>query len=183
MYRLNKMEKLIDKYLPEYSFSEYHEVVINCSIAEVYESARNFDLSKSKLIKWLFKIRGLPTKRMHLQDFISDIGFTIIEENVPVENLIGFWVKNKIEPITSPAGFINNTISAKVKAVWNFYLEEIDSNKVKLSTETRVICTTAISRVTFGLYWMVVKPFSGVIRNRMLQIIKQDSETNAENVV
>ncbi len=176
-----KMGKLIDKYLPEYSFCEYHEIVINRSIVEVYETARNFDLSKSNLIKWLFKIRGLPTKRMHLQDFVSDIGFTIIEENVPVENLIGFWARYKIEPITTPDDFINNTISARIKAIWNFYIEELDSNKVRLSTETRVLCITPISKITFELYWMIIKPFSGVIRNKMLQIIKHDSETNTEN--
>ena len=177
---MNK-QKLIDKYLPKYSFSEYHETVINSSIEKVYETARNFDLSKSNLIKWLFKVRGLPTKRMHLQDFISDIGFTNIEENIPTENLIGFWARYKIEPITNSDNFINGTISHRVKVVWNFFLEELDSNQVRLSTETRVLCITPSAKVTFGLYWIIIKPFSGVIRNKMLQIIKQDSETDAEN--
>jgi hypothetical protein len=174
-------QKLIDKYLPRYSFNEYHETVINSSIDKVYKKARDFDLSKSNLIKWLFKIRGLPTKRMHLQDFISDIGFTNIEENIPIENLIGFWARYKIEPITSPDDFINHTTSARVKVVWNFYLEKLNSNQVRLSTETRVLCMTPSAKVTFGLYWMIIKPFSGVIRNRMLQIIKQDLETDSEN--
>ena len=173
-------KKLIDKYLPRYSFKEYHETIINGPIEVVYETARNFDLSKSHLIKWLFKIRGLPTKRMHLQDFISDIGFTIIEENIPVENLIGFWARYKIEPILSPDDFIKNTIPARVKVVWNFYLEELDSNQVRLSTETRVLCITPSAKVFFGLYWMIIKPFSGVIRKKMLRIIKQSSETASE---
>jgi hypothetical protein len=174
-------QKLIDKYMPKYSFNEYHETVINNSIEKVYETARNFDLSKSNLIKWLFKIRGLPTKRMHLQNFISDIGFTNIEENIPAENLIGFWARYKIEPITSYDDFINDTISARVKVVWNFFLEELGSKQIRLSTETRVLCITPSAKVTFGLYWMIIKPFSGVIRNKMLQIIKQDSDTDAEN--
>ncbi len=38
------MKKLIDKYLPRYSFNEYHETVINSSIENVYEKARDFDL-------------------------------------------------------------------------------------------------------------------------------------------
>ena len=173
-------KKLIDKYLPRYSFNEYHETIINGHIEEVYETARNFDLSKSHLIKWLFKIRGLPTKRMHLQDFISDIGFTIIEENIPVENLIGFWARYKIESIPSPDDFIRTTISARVKVVWNFYLEELDSNQVRLSTETRVLCITPSAKITFGIYWMIIKPFSGIIRKKMLRIIKENSETASE---
>jgi len=171
-------KKLIDRYLPEYTFNEYHETFINSSIETVYKTARNFDMSKSSLIKWLFRIRGLPTNRMNLQGFISDIGFTNIEENVPVENLIGFWARYNIAPITSPDDFIENTLPARVKVVWNFYLEELDPNLIKLSTETRVLCMTPFTKVTFGLYWMVIKPFSGVIRQKMLKIIKQDSETH-----
>ena len=172
--------KLIDKYLPEYTFNEYHEIVVNNSIAEVYKAAKNFDLSKSDLIRWLFKIRGLPTKRMNLQDFISDIGFTNIEENIPKENLIGFWARYKIAPITKADDFIKNTHSARLKVVWNFYLEELNSNQTRLSTETRVLCMTQFCKITFSLYWMIIKPFSGATRKKMLQIIKQDSENNTE---
>ncbi len=171
-------KKLIDWYLPEFTFNEYHETLIKGSIDTVYKAARNFDLSKSNLIKWLFKIRGLPTDRMNLQGFISDIGFTTIEENVPVENLIGFWARYKIASITTPEDFINNTLPSRIKVVWNFYLEELNPNLIKLSTETRVLCMTPFTTVTFGLYWMAIKPFSGIIRKKMLQIIKQDSETH-----
>lgn len=69
-----------------------HEIAINSPIGNVYHAAKDFDLSKSKIIKFLFKIRGLPTKRLNLQNFIGDIGFTNLEENYPYENLIGFWV-------------------------------------------------------------------------------------------
>ena len=172
--------KLIDKYLPGYSFKEYHETLINSPIEKVYKKAKNFDLSKSNLIKWLFKIRGLPTNRMNLQGFISDMGFTNIEENIPIENLIGFWARYKIAPVTSPDDFINNSYQARVKVVWNFYLEELSSNQTRLSTETRVLCMSPFTKLTFGLYWIIIKPFSGVIRKKMLQIIKQDSETNAQ---
>jgi len=174
-------QKLIDTYLPRYSFSEYHETVINSSIENVYDKSKNFDLSKSNLIKWLFKVRGLPTKRMHLQDFISDIGFTNIEENRPVENLIGFWSGYKIEPIATPDDFTNHATSASIKGVWNFYLEALNSKQVRLSTETRILCLTPSANVTFALYWMLIKPFSGLIRNRMLQIIKQDLEKDPQN--
>ena len=167
---------LIDKYLPEYSFNEYHEIVINNSIEEVYKIAKDFDLAKSNLIKWLFKLRGLPTNKMNLQGFISDIGFTNLEENIPIENLIGFWARTKVEPINSYEDFINNDISARVKVVWNFYLKKLHSSQTNLSTETRVLCISPISKITFGLYWMAIKPFSGAIRKKMLQIIKQDAE-------
>lgn len=173
---------LIDKYLPEYTFNEYHYIEVNRSVADVYNSAKDFDMSQSKLINVLFKIRGLPSKRMNLQGFISDIGFTNIEERFPTENLIGFWARTKIEPISGYRDFIENTISARVKVVWNFRFEEINGGQTKLSTKTRIWCVTPLSKITFGLYWRIIKPFSGVIRKRMLQIIKDDAES-AESIM
>ena len=174
-------QPLIDKYLPEYTFNEIHEIVINSPIEKVYSVAKNFDLSKSKLIVFLFKIRGLPTKRLNLQDLISDFGFSNIEEQFPTENLIGFWARTKIEPITNHKDFINNTISARIKIVWNFRFSSLTSTRTKVSTETRILCVHPVTKVLFSLYWLIVRPFSGIIRIKMLKIIKQDAETIQKN--
>jgi len=171
---MNNM-RLIDKYLPGYTFYEYHDIVINAPMETVYNAARNFDLSKSKFIKILFKLRGLPTTRLKLQEFITDIGFTNIEENFPTENLIGFWARYKIAPIASPDDFVNNRLPARVKVVWNFYLTPLSPTQTKLSTETRVLCLTLMSKITFGLYWLIIKPFSSATRKKMLEIIKKDA--------
>jgi hypothetical protein len=170
-------QTLIDKYLPEYSFSEYHHTVVNSSVENVYDCARDVDMSKSTLIKALFSLRGLPTKRMNLQSFIADIGFTNIAEEYPAETLIGFWVKRKIEPIESHAAFRSNSISARVKVVWNFRFEKISDNQTKLSTETRVLCCNTFTKIVFGSYWLIIRPFSGLIRQKLLQIIKNDAES------
>ncbi|MCD4719891.1 MAG: hypothetical protein K8S13_08525 [Desulfobacula sp.] len=168
---------LIDKYLRHYTFNEYHEIVADSPIANVFNVANDFDLSKSKTIAWLFKLRGLPTQRLNLQDFIDDIGFTNLESNAPYENLIGFWARVKIAPIPSYEDFINNSISPWIKVVWNFQCEELGENKTKVSTETRVLCVAPITKITFRLYWLMIKPFSGLTRKKMLKIIKEDSET------
>lgn len=168
---------LIDTYLPEYTFNEYHHTVVNSPIENVYNCARDVDMSKSTLIKALFALRGLPTKRLNLQSFIADIGFTNIAEEHPVETLIGFWVKKKIEPIESLAAFRSNSISARVQVVWNFRFEKITDNQTKLSTETRVLCCDTRTKIVFGSYWLIIRPFSGLIRQKLLQIIKNDAES------
>ena len=169
-------DTLIEKYLPEYTFSEYHEIVVAGPIEKVYEIAKDFDLAKSRIIKTLFKIRGLPTKRLNLQHFISDIGFTNLEEMYPNETLVGFWARFKIAKIPSFEDFIHNSISPWIKVVWNFKFEEIGANITKVSTETRVLCVAKITKFTFGFYWFLVKPFSGLTRVQMLNIIKDESE-------
>jgi hypothetical protein len=175
---MSRMKKytLIDKYLPQYTFNEYHESVVNAPIDRVYGIARNLDLSKSKTIKFLFKIRGLPTKRLNLQHFLKDIGFTNLEEDYPNETLTGFWVRFKIAEIPSYEDFIHNSISPWIKVVWNFQFKDVGEDKTKVSTETRVLCVAPITKITFGIYWGIIKPFSGLIRLQMLKIIKNDSE-------
>jgi hypothetical protein len=172
-----KKNTLIDKYLPRYTFNELHEIVVTCPIENVYHVAKDLDLSKSKTISLLFKIRGLPTKRLNLQHFIDDIGFSNLEENYPYESLVGFWARMKIAKIPSYEDFTNNSISPWIKVVWNFLFEELEKGKTKVSTETRVLCVAPITKLTFGLYWAIIKPFSGLTRKKMLHIIKDDSES------
>jgi hypothetical protein len=172
-----KNKTLIDKYMQHYTFREYHETMVNCSVQNVYHIAKDFDLSKSKMIEILFRMRGLPTNRMNLKGFIDDMGFTALEENFPYEFLIGFWTRSKIEKISNYEDFIGNSISPWVKAVWNFKFDELEANKTIVSTETRVLCVAPVTRYTFGLYWLIIKPFSGLIRKKMLKIIKADSES------
>jgi hypothetical protein len=114
---------------------------------------------------------------MNLQSFIDDIGFTSLEENYPYEALYGFWVRGKIAKIPSYEDFLNNSISPWLKVVWNFQFENLEKEKTKVSTETRVLCVNPITKFTFGLYWSIIKPFSGLIRKKMLKIIKDDSES------
>ena len=142
-----KTTTLIDKYLPRYTFSEFHETVVNSPIDNVYDVAKNVDLSKSKIITFLFKVRGLPTKRLHLQSFIDDIGFTNLEENYPYERLIGFWARGKIEKIPSYEDFSNNAIGPWLKVVWNFRFVKREENITNVSTETRVLCVAPITRL------------------------------------
>ena len=172
---------LINKYLPKYTFKEFHEIVVNSPIENVYYVAKDFDLSKSKIITILFKIRRLPTKRLNLQNFIDDIGFPNPEENYPYESLVGFCARAKIEKIPSYEDFSNNSIHPWLKVVWNFRYEKLEKEKTKVSTETRVLCVAPITKYTFGLYWSIIKPFSGLIRKKMLKIIKDDSEATKRN--
>jgi hypothetical protein len=101
--------------------------------------------------------------------------------NCPVENVVGFWTRAKLEKIPNNKAFLNDSISPWLKAVWNFKFEELETGKPRVSTETRVLCVASFTKFTFGLYWSIKKPFSGIIRNQMLRIIKDDSETLTQN--
>jgi len=46
--------------LPDYDFAEFHEIQIQVPVEIVYQKVLNLDLSQSKIIRGLFKLRELP---------------------------------------------------------------------------------------------------------------------------
>ena len=153
------MAFLIDKYLPEYTYNEYHKRLINASAKECFIAAKNMDMQKSFVTAILMKLRGLPIKDLSMQGFIKNICFKYLEED-------GF------------KEFVIDASQRNTKIFWNFYFKEINENKTLVSTETRILCLTKRSKFLFSLYWFFVKPFSGIIRIEMLRLIKKKVENN-----
>ena len=181
----NKIEEpyamLLDKYLPKYTFRDYHEINIKCSKAQAYRAARTLDFSKSRSIRLLFKIRGLPTDDLTLMGFIDRVNFTLMEEIENEEFIVGFWANKTVEKILDTSRFASDNRSKRLKVVWNFKIDEIKTGLIRVGTETRIYCITLATKVFFTLYWAVIRPFSGLIRIKMLDIIKECAE-NAENI-
>lgn len=60
------------------------------------------------------------------------------------------------------------------RAVWNFSVSaENGGSRTILSTETRVVCGDESSRRKFRIYWLFVRPFSGLIRRIMLRNVRR----------
>lgn len=153
------MAFLIDKYLPQYTYNEYHKLIINASAVRCFVAAKNVDMSGSYITKTLLKFRGLPTQDLSLQGFIKNICFKYLEEEPHKE-------------------FVIDASRHSTKIIWNFYFKEIENNKTIVSTETRILCLTKRSKILFSIYWFFVKPFSGITRREMLRLIKKKAENN-----
>ncbi len=106
-------------------------------------------------MKW----RGLPASDLTLQGFLKNICFIYLEEDLYKE-------------------FVIDASQPNLKIFWNFYFKQIAENKTLVSTETRIQCLTKKSKFRFSLYWLFVKPFSGLIRLEMLRLIKKEAENN-----
>lgn len=157
-------------------YREYHEIRVPCSKEQAYTAARNLDFSKSKIIKTLFKIRCLPTKDLTLVGFSNRVKFTFLEEIENDEFIIGFWANYSVEKILDRDQFIVDNESRRLKVVWNFKVDPIENGWVVVSTETRIYCRTIMTKIFFSLYWVIIRPFSGLIRRKMLEIIKENIE-------
>jgi len=78
----------------------------------------------------------------------------------------------------TPAEFADFHREGYAKAVWNFSLTAADGG-TRLRTETRVQTFGRSATVKFRAYWLVVRPFSGLIRGAMLHEVKRIAEQRA----
>jgi len=169
---------LIDLFLPEYDFSETHDIRIRATAETVFRALNAVDLCESAVIRLLFRLRGLPTQAMTLRE-MQRLRFEVLGESETRELLLGlagrFWtIKGDLRKISSQ-NFRGFDEKGFAKAVWNFTLDETEG-EVCLTTETRIKCLDAESRKKFGFYWTLIQPFSALIRKEILKTIKKRAE-------
>ncbi|NLI12935.1 MAG: hypothetical protein GX425_09995 [Peptococcaceae bacterium] len=180
----------LDYCLPQYNFVERHSITVNSTPEKVFEAFWQLDMAESKIIKTLLKIRGtygliFPGKSnkqsslgLSIKDMIDKSGFILLEEMKNKEVVMGF-----VGRFWRPSGGIDRSVKAEdfvgfnkngyCKSAWNFYIEQELGDKLRLPTETRILCCGGSAKILFSLYWAVIRPFSGWIRLEMLRIIKK----------
>ena len=170
---------LIDRYLPSYDVRKRHQIVIHAPPKTVFDSVCNLDFSDSAIIRWLFKLRGMPSSAWSLQG-LEQMRFAKLGEVDQQELLLGlvgrFWsIDGDLQPIDA-CSFEHFSKPGYARAVWNFYVEPAEPGSSRLSTETRVQCLDEASARRFKRYWAIIGPFSGWIRKEALQIVKRNAE-------
>lgn len=163
---------IIDKHLKDFQFSEYHQTTVTGTPAQVYPLVRNIDFGKSKIIKLLFFLRGLPRKSFTINGMI-DTGFLMLEEKKTQEIVLGFIFHDRRLHAAPPGEFQFFEKDGTVKGAWNFLLTPVGENQTRVSTETRVCCIGKRAKRYFSVYWFFVGPFSALIRRIMLRLIKK----------
>jgi len=184
--------KLIDQFLPDYDFSEFHEIQIQAPGEIVYKKVLDLDLNRSKIIRSLFKLRELPALfsskkryegRLGLTfEGLEKFGFILLGKNPSEEILFGlvgrFWMPSGGIRRLDVDGFRKFTEAGFAKTVWNFYFSEKE-NQTVLSTETRIACMDARSLRSFKMYWRFIRLFSGFIRKEILKVIQKEAESRS----
>jgi hypothetical protein len=155
VYSISQLSSLlIDKYIPQYHYNEYHKAAVKASTAKCFAATKELDLGSSFITKLLMRLRGLPTKDLRLKASLEAICFTYVEEEQDKE-------------------FVIDASQRELKIYWNFYFAPISANETMVSTETRILCLTPKSKRKFAVYWFFIKPFSGLIRMEILRSLKK----------
>ena len=189
---------LLDDYLPEFDVRADYAARIAASPARVYASLWTANFDYWGVTRALYAVRTLPSflaqpretwrrfrdelfqKPFTLDGMLSE-GFTLLKERPAEELVLGtvgrFWRARGELCATSPDRFRSPSPSGTAKAAWNFEVSIRADGATELRTETRVLCADAATRRRFRAYWMLIKPFSGLIRREMLAAVRSAAES------
>lgn len=176
------MSRLLDAVLPEYQFSERHCITVDASPELALAAAKQVSLGEMPLARLLFRIRGMRTPaRGRLWDQMLAGGFVDLGE-VPGREVAGGVIGQMWKPsggdsprIASPVEFSAFNKPGYAKAALSLIALPVDG-RCQLVTETRVFATNEAARRAFTLYWLVIRPGSGIIRRVWLRAAKARAE-------
>jgi hypothetical protein len=160
----------LDRWLPEYDIDELHERHVAAPPERAFAAALELPVAPDRVVAALFRLRGLGRR--------GTIGSLAVPGALELERTETSLVAGLVGRPWRPRG---DAPSPPADAdAWRAYAEpgtvrmalafwaEPHGEGARLSTETRVAATDATARRAFRLYWLVVGPFSALIRRRWL---------------
>jgi len=160
--------------LPVYHHVERHEIRVAASPERALAAAREARLDDVPLVRLLFKLRGLRSApKGPIWEALLAEGFQPMGDDTVV--LVGRpWSPKggtrRVEDFVAFAEPGYAKMAMDLRAV-----PEADGSR--LETETRVYLTDASARRRFRAYWLVVRPFSGLVRRSWLKAAKRRAES------
>ena len=153
----------IDAWLPSFDIGQRHEAQVPLPPESALRQALAVPAAPDPVVRMLFRLRGLrPTGS--IEDFMVANGFTVLERT-PTAYVVGLLVRGwRASREPWPASTPPHTL----RIVADFRAEP-DSEGSRLITETRVAAGGLTALLGFRLYWLVVSPFSKLIRRRWLR--------------
>ena len=129
----------LDRALPEYDVRERHRRRVDGDARPAVERILAAPAAPDAVTRLLLRLRRVPGRNGSVRDLLHALGGREVAPGV-------FRITGRI------------TIAV---AFW------ADGDVVR--TETRVLCRDRRARRAFRLYWLAIRPFSGLIRRRWLR--------------
>jgi hypothetical protein len=133
----------LDDWLPCYEQREYHERRVGAPPEQALAAALAVAVEVDGLVRLLFRLRGAHARGKSLEQFFAPPWAEVVER--------------------TPTTFVARVDRAAPRILFDLRARPAPGGSI-LSTETRV----AGGGLPFRLYWLVVGPFSALIRRRWL---------------
>ena len=186
-------ETLIDQWLPEWQFGEYHERRVRASPGQLFAAIRRVRSSDIFLFRTLTYLRNPrregqgehllnPPEDKPILDVALAGGFRLLGEEADRELLLGAVViappeiartalRGKVASL-DPALFRTLGRPGFARVVLNFRVVPEADGWTRLTTETRVHAVDRPTQRQFAQYWRVIYPGSWIIRWSWLRAIE-----------
>jgi hypothetical protein len=138
---------VLDDVLPHYEFVERHERHVDAVPERALTLALGLPATPDAIVRTLFRLRGVPPEGT-LPDLFVALGLA--------------------EVARTPTSWVVAGRKQGVQIAFDL-VARADGDGSVLATETRVHAPNARARRAFRLYWLVVGPFSALIRRRWLR--------------
>ena len=169
--------------LPTYEFSERHSLAIDAPAERIDQALRTISLADIPVARALWWLRrfGRPYGAA-AKPFVGGELPGVVLDDVRGQGIVlgltgQFWRlgggRDADRPATAEA-FRAYARPDACKAVMDFRIADN-----RLSTETRVHVADPVARRKFRRYWLVVRPFSGLIRILLLRAARKRAESIA----
>jgi len=183
---------LIDRYLPEFQFVERHALPVQASPRTLLNQAVHPAVADDPFIARCTALREAPARflarfgRPHnLPDRSFGLAdFTPLGREGDVEVAFGlagrFWQADyglvRCDDASSFANVQDPVFAGAARLVMNVTARPLADGRTLLATETRVHCPDAATRRRFTPYWWLIRPGSGLIRQRLLRRIAKAAQ-------
>ena len=164
----------LSEVLPEFDVRARRAVRLVAPAERVWEALHATTIGDSRVVQVLFRLRGLRPDPG--RSILELEGFERLVEEPGRELVVGAVGKP-----WRPSGGLVRGADPRTFREPGYALMALDVtyDGSTLATETRVRCTDARSRRWFRLYWLVVGPFSGVIRTSWLRAVARRAQRAA----
>jgi hypothetical protein len=193
---------LMDQFLPRYDFAVVHADVLRAPPARSYGAASGLDLFQAPLVRTLLGIRGLPQgvvgtlrgrwktaaqssrRTFRFKDMVG-LGWILLGETPGVEMVLGQvsrpWkaVAASTDAPTTPEQFTSFDEPGFAKIAASLRIDPYGNDSSILTLETRVALTDDESRRRFKRYWLLIGPFSSLIRRMALRLLATEFRRSA----
>ena len=172
--------------MPQYQFSEKHKLLTPAKPGALLDAALQPGVSEDPWARRFIQLRELPDRlrgalgghsRLAAQAPFGINNFTLLGRDGDREIALGlvgkFWQADYGQVrIADADSFANFSEPGFAKLVLNFSTRSASDGGTWLHTETRVFCNDSTSLRRFTPYWWLIRPVSGLIRQRLLTRVR-----------
>ena len=178
---------MLDQLLPEWHFRERHRRLTNAPVPALMTGAEQVTWSEVPVMGVLMGIRSAGrlrrTRGHRIVDDMAAAGFTVLarsDDELVLAALGRPWAARAGQPPqlrgqADPAGFF----AAFTEPGWAKMAMNFRASAGELTTETRVLLTDQKSLRAFRRYWLLIRPFSGIIRRQWLVAVARRASRGA----